>query len=134
MIRENSEVNGFVLLNPLTSCQEYVAKFDKEGLQEAIDNGLILMVEYRDQTRDYVTPDEIAEFVESLQMPPAHLVSQEYFVPITEAMFKLLEIIASYLPMTADDGNNPIYETMNRTRSLIDEMLEEYKPNLEGNE
>lgn len=135
MIKTDQPLNGFVALNPLAGVVEYINTFELPDLEEMKSTGIVLMVEYRDGTRDFVEPQEIVEYMENITPHTIHFVQQEVFVPLMEAMLDMVEDMAQPPIATMSTNSTKQQTSLNRKfekfKELTLDMLDRYKPNIE---
>lgn len=123
----------FLILDPLHDQMQVVNNFDYDLLKKAVAAGMILMAEFPDGSREYVTPEDIMNFYEMMNPEVAHLVDQEYYVPLMESLIDVVKEIAASIPapMSAD---NELHKKLSKVEELANEMYNYYKPNLENEE
>lgn len=137
MINKKKIVAGFVLHDPLARMEHYITDASVEALEEAVDNGLILMVEYSDETRDYVTPQEV-NFGLLNQPQEFFVVMQKEFIPFVESLVELMDEsmtpAVSVLSLTPGLNNTSrgINSKFEAFKQKAQNIIDLYKPNLEG--
>lgn len=124
---------SFLILDPLHGQMQAINNPDYDLLKKAVEARMILMAEFPDGSREYVTPEDIMNFYEMRSAEIVHLVDQEYYVPLMESLIDLVKEIAASIPapMSAD---NELHKKLSRVEELANEMYDYYKPNLENEE
>lgn len=135
MIETNRIVNGFIALDPLSATQQYISPdmFNIDVLNNMVENKIVLMVEYSNGQRDYVTPDEVIEYVSADHTHTMNVMEQEITVPIINAIVEILS--DSYTPQVAvmtTGAKKTATSKLDNLRELVDEMNAHYLPNIEG--
>lgn len=132
----NGNTIGYLILNPLDNTQQYISSADLETLEEAQNQGMVLIREDSDGTRDFATPDEVYEWLTRDTSMSINIVQQEVFVPIMESLLELIE--SSMKPAVALLSVSGEKKTVNNKfddfKSKVNDMLERYKPNIEDSE
>lgn len=135
MINKEKTVIGYVALNPLLRVEAYLVpeQINPESLQEFVDSQCVLMVEYSDETRDYVTPEEIIENHKA-NVVVVHLVEQEVFVPLMNALSEVLA--ETYTPVATLSVNSKSKQPskLEKFQEALAAMNERYLKNIEGDE
>ena len=129
----NGNTIGYLILNPLDNTQQYISSADLETLEEAQNQGMVLIREDSDGTRDFATPQEVYDWITRDTSMSIHIVQQEVFVPIMESLLELME--SSMKPAVALLSVSGEKKTVNNKvddfNSKVNDMLERYKPNIE---
>lgn len=134
MIDKSKEVAAFILCDPRAKMEKYIVPDDMPHIQEAINQGYVLMVEYKDETRDYIMPDEI-DFSLLLHEETFYIVQQEVFVPLMKSMLELIEesMTPAVALLSVTGQKKAVNEKFEAFKEQMNNMLERYEPNLEKN-
>lgn len=128
MLDKNKQVGCYWLVDVLNSVYKILEPTDEETLETLAMRGFAFVAEYTDGERDVVQWNEV-DF--DLLRCEVHIVEQEVFVPILEALLELMD--DSMTPAIALIGNSGgVKKDYTKFRELATEAIERYKPNLEG--
>lgn len=128
---------GYLAVDVERNNQSYITGGTLEDLKKAADMGIVFVAEFADGTRKIVKPEQI-NFENLRQTSEIHIVQQEIFVPLMESLLELMEEsmspAVSVLSITPGVGGTA--KTINHKfadfKDKVNNMLEIYKPNLEG--
>lgn len=133
MINESKEIKYFILCDPRAKIEKYVVPEDLPHLREAVSQGYVLMVEYSDETRDYITPDEV-DFSYMHKEETFYIVQQEVFVPLMKSMLELMEesMTPAVALLSVTGQKKAVNEKFEAFKEQMNNMLERYEPNLKN--
>lgn len=136
---KSKEVAGYLLFDPKERVQEYIVGGTTDDFNKAVEAGFVFLVEYIDGSRQTIDPSEI-DFSLIAHGESINIVQQEVFVPLMESLVDVVETIAGNTPTPmninsiSSKNSNNLTDKLNKLRSLTDDMLDRYKPNIEGGE
>lgn len=132
---ENDLALRFVIYNQVDDMQEYVCNADLDILNEAVQKGFILLVEFPDGTRERTDPETVVEYFQKDKTVRLNIMEQEVTVPLLNAIIDVLQ--ESYTPQIATmsvSAKKAANNSLDNLLSLRDSMNERYLPNIEGGE
>lgn len=131
MIDNTKKIQGFIVLDPINNVQEYITQVDIQALRQAQAAHCVLLVEYMDGTRDVVEPEEVdLSIIGDTQT--IHIVQQEVYVPMMNALLELMEETAQPVASISAMSAKPVKSKLAVFKELVENMNEKYMPNLEG--
>ena len=133
MINDDKQPRAFILLDPLVGMITYINDKNRQDVPQALENGDILMVQYSDDSRDFVTIEEMDEYINRKPTGGVAVVLQSHFVPVLESLLELME--ETMQPAVAvlslnSNAKRTVNSKFDDFKSKAENLLNIYKENL----